>query len=95
MRVSVGKKLFITVVALALLLFAFSCGRKAQEKVSVSSGDDISLLFEIDGCKVYRFYDLGEWVYFSNCAGSITYDYSIRHNNHTKRVQVKTINGGQ
>ena len=26
-------------------------------------------LFEHDGCKVYRFYDRGEYVYFTNCNG--------------------------
>ena len=29
----------------------------------------VSYLFEYGGCKVYRFYDLGNTVYFTNCGG--------------------------
>lgn len=30
---------------------------------------DVDYLFEHDGCKVYRFYDRGNCVYFTNCKG--------------------------
>lgn len=30
----------------------------------------VQYLFEHDGCKVYRFYDLGNYVYFTNCEGN-------------------------
>ena len=33
---------------------------------------EVSYLFEHDGCKVYRFYDQGHWVYFTNCKGEVT-----------------------
>ncbi len=29
----------------------------------------IDYLFEHDGCKVYRFYDMGTYVYFTSCPG--------------------------
>lgn len=29
----------------------------------------VDYLFEHDGCKVYRFYDRGEYIYFTNCNG--------------------------
>lgn len=29
----------------------------------------VSYLFEYGGCKVYRFYDIGNTVYFTNCGG--------------------------
>ena len=29
-------------------------------------------LFEHDGCKIYRFYDPGNYVYFTNCPGTVT-----------------------
>ncbi|MCE4564041.1 DUF4884 domain-containing protein [Maribellus sp. CM-23] len=32
----------------------------------------VEYLFEHDGCKVYRFYDRGEYVYFTNCLGDVT-----------------------
>jgi hypothetical protein len=31
----------------------------------------VDFLFEHDGCKVYRFYDHGNPVYFTNCNGDI------------------------
>jgi hypothetical protein len=33
----------------------------------------ISYLFEHDGCKVYRFVDMGEYVYFTSCNGETSY----------------------
>lgn len=30
---------------------------------------NVDYLFEHDGCKVYRFYDRGHYVYFTNCSG--------------------------
>lgn len=32
----------------------------------------IDYLFEHDGCKVYRFNDMGNYVYFTNCNGNVT-----------------------
>jgi hypothetical protein len=32
----------------------------------------VDLLFENDGCKVYRFRDNGNYVYFTNCKGEVT-----------------------
>jgi Domain of unknown function (DUF4884) len=30
---------------------------------------EVEYLFEHDGCRVYRFYDRGNYVYFTNCRG--------------------------
>ena len=30
---------------------------------------DVDYLFEHDGCRVYRFYDRGQYVYFTSCNG--------------------------
>ena len=32
----------------------------------------VEYLFEHDGCKVYRFYDRGNYVYFTNCRSDVT-----------------------
>ena len=32
----------------------------------------VDYLFELDGCKIYRFYDQGRWVYFSKCDNSMS-----------------------
>lgn len=34
---------------------------------------DVQLLFEVDGVKVYRFFDLGEYIYFTNANGKTSY----------------------
>lgn len=31
----------------------------------------VDFLFEHEGCRVYRFYDRGNYVYFTNCFGDI------------------------
>ncbi|WP_312190174.1 hypothetical protein, partial [Sphingobacterium sp.] len=57
------------------LSLAFSCREEAikTERTEVN-GIKLDLLFEKDGCKVYRFYD-GQAVYWSDCRGNIEYDY--------------------
>lgn len=49
---------------------------------------EVEYLFEHDGCKVYRFRDYGEYVYFTNCSGKVT---SIR-NDSTKTKTQNMIN---
>ncbi len=59
-----------------ILAFSFqSCysGRPLIEAPSQNNKTyEVSYLFEHDGCKVYRFYDRGNCVYFTNCKGNIT-----------------------
>ena len=43
----------------------------------------VDYLFEHDGCKVYRFYDRGQYVYFTNCQGEVT---SIKNDSTAVRV---------
>jgi hypothetical protein len=43
----------------------------------------VDYLFEHDGCKVYRFYDRGNYVYFTNCQGDVI---SIKNDSTAKRV---------
>jgi hypothetical protein len=33
---------------------------------------EVDYLFEHDGCKVYRFTDHGEYIYFTNCTGEVS-----------------------
>lgn len=43
----------------------------------------VDYLFEHDGCKVYRFYDRGNYVYFTNCQGDVT---AIKNDSTAERV---------
>ncbi len=40
-----------------------------REKANNNETYKVSYLFEHEGCKVYRFYDVGGYVYFTNCKG--------------------------
>ena len=59
-----------------LLLFT-ACSSVLHTPVSIQNPENndtyyVSYLFEYDGCKVYRFYDQGEYIYFTNCQGDVT-----------------------
>ena len=47
---------------------------------------EVDYLFDHDGCKVYRFYDRGNYVYFTNCTGeAIMKTDSTEVRNRTRR----------
>lgn len=64
------------------LLFLSACG---EEAVSTSSTNNpkvpVQLLFENDGCKVYRFKDGIRHHYYSDCRGQTMSSYSCGRNN--------------
>lgn len=69
MKASV-KILLPAIIAINLI----SC--RSQVPISKITPDNnktyrVEYLFEHDGCKVYRFYDLGHYVYFTNCNGEV------------------------
>jgi len=52
-----------------------SCVTETPLKAGPSDNNEtynIEYLFEHDGCKVYRFLDKGNYVYFTNCKGDVT-----------------------
>jgi len=60
---------------LLLALFMQSCGvyEPISTKAPVNNGTyKVDYLFEHEGVKVYRFLDMGRWVYFTNCVGDVT-----------------------
>ena len=46
----------------------------------------VEYLFEHDGCKVYRFRDDGNYVYFTNCSGKVT-----SMENDSTKVQIQNL----
>lgn len=72
-------------VLISIILIFLSCINIGKPKESTKQGDfEIELLFEKDKCKIYRFYDVGRFIYWSNCAGSMEYDYQENKSNTTK-----------
>lgn len=61
-------------------LLLVSC---AKEPISVNNTNNkeiqVSMLFEFDGCRVYRFADAGRAIYFTNCKGSTQWTQQERH----------------
>ena len=43
-----------------------------KEKPVNNSTYQVEYLFEHEGCKVYRFMDMGHYIYFTNCEGDVT-----------------------
>lgn len=81
-------KKFILILVVSLLFI--SCVEKAQESVQLGNFKN-ELLFETDGCKMYRFQDAGRYIYWSNCRGKVQYDYTTG-GKHRINVRGETIN---
>ena len=66
-------KIMVIVCCLPLL----GCIEDRQPEKPVSSTNEksypVDQLFEVEGCKMYRFYDKSEYRYFSNCQGSTSW----------------------
>ena len=76
------KSLLIVIVSCEFL----SCTRQIPvSKVTPENNKTykVDFLFEHDGCKVYRFNDSGNRVYFTNCNGDVT---SIKSDSTEKRT---------
>lgn len=67
--------LLLTVVTMFILGLS-SCVAPRVPVYSQTSENNkdyqVDYLFEHDGCKVYRFRDNGNYVYFTNCTGNVT-----------------------
>lgn len=63
-----------TIIFLALVLILSACRYESQSTEKKTNGIEVELLFEHDGCKVYRFYD-GRTVYYTDCRGTTQSSY--------------------
>jgi hypothetical protein len=89
---------------LRMVLVALALAGCAEEAVSVSSSNNpnvpVSLLFEHDGCRVYRFKDAGRFHYYVTCAGraertqSEWFEYCGKKCSRTVRDEIPTSEGG-
>jgi hypothetical protein len=63
----VGISLLFTFLVVALIN---SVSDNPEPKETIQNGEyEIELLFEQNGCKMYRFHDNARWVYWSDCQG--------------------------
>lgn len=83
------KKVFL-IVLVAVSLMACKKGAMNTSK-TINPEFDLELLFEHDGCKVYRFYD-GRYIYYTDCRGQASWSVttSSGKNSNTTHHQVTT-----
>lgn len=83
----------LTIISLAVVTLAISASCKNREKSTEKIDDfELQLLFEKDGCKVYRFVDGNSYVYWSDCSGNMQKqkDYTNGKVRTTIRIQSLT-----
>jgi len=65
------------VTLIIAVLFMVGCNKSAKQTVETdNSSFKVELLFEVDGCKVYRFVDGGRSRYFTTCSGGTSWSES-------------------
>jgi hypothetical protein len=60
------RRILILITALLILSGCIKQGKERKQQGPFT----IDLLFEHEGCKVYRFRDNGEYIYYSTCQGT-------------------------
>jgi hypothetical protein len=65
---------------LLLALLLYGCMHKSVSREK-KADFELEFLFEKDGCKMYRFYDGGRYVYWANCNGKVNSDYTTTMSN--------------
>lgn len=64
-----------------------SCVKKAEKKMITSNNNfHVELLFEHEGCKVYRFLDDG-YKYYTTCEGSVEWSHKEGKTNKYDSIQ--------
>ncbi|TDQ79569.1 hypothetical protein [Sphingobacterium yanglingense] len=82
------KKLILLVAILAILA---GCKEPAiQTKVTDINGIKLELLFEHDGCKMYRFTDY-HTIYWSDCRGRTEYTHTSKRGNTSTTNRQQTV----
>lgn len=77
-----------------MCLVLSSCEKEPLSRTATNNSEfHVDFLFEKDGCKVYRFRDAGEPVYFTDCRGKASYTYEESDEQQTSH-HVETVNTG-
>lgn len=80
-------------IALILVLTVSSCDQPHDlvQETTKEGNYKVDLLFEKDGCKMYRFVDHDQYVYWSDCTGNTYQSYSVLVGKHHETRQYQTI----
>jgi hypothetical protein len=72
-----------------LVLFG-SCQHDPIE-IELKGEIQIDLLFEMDGCKMYRFRDAGDRIYWANCNGNVSYEKYVSNSKSGHHEKILTL----
>lgn len=80
-------KKIIFLFAFVFSMFLSSCEKTGTPVQTDGAKHDfnVQFLFESDGVKVYRFYDSGDYIYFTNCNGETS------HNENTSKFRDRKL----
>lgn len=82
---------FVLVMVFSLILSSCKQSGTPTQTDGAKHDFDVQFLFEAEGVKVYRFWDAGEYIYFTNCNGTTSYNtsdkYSERKTSYNNRIE--------
>ena len=86
------KSNFLPFLFIVVALFTSCVSQKPISSVTPANNKtyQVDFLFEYDGCKIYRFADYGNYIYFSNCGNETT--SFINDSTFIKTISVNNIN---
>lgn len=71
---AMGRLFMLLGILFAISTLIAACAKDGKQTVQTDNHNfSVTMLFEVDGCKVYRFNDAGNFLYFANCQGSVQY----------------------
>jgi hypothetical protein len=82
----------LLLLLLGVIIFTSCKNDSIKTEVTDFNGVKIALLFEKDGCKMYRFKDGLEFIYWSDCRGKVEYEYTTKTGKSSETHKVQTIN---
>lgn len=88
------KKIITAALAVILLSGCAKQGKRVEVKDASDESFVVEKLFEVDGISVYRFYDSGDRIYFTNRTGRVEYDHTHMVGKTVVTEQVQTICNG-
>lgn len=67
------KIIFLLVLVSSLILSSCEKTGTPAQTDGAKHDFDVQFLFEVEGLKVYRFFDAGDYIYFTNASGTTSY----------------------
>jgi hypothetical protein len=82
--------LYLSIAIFFLTINTAGCKSTSEKTIKINQYE-VEFLFEIDKCKMYRFYDAGRNHYFLTAPGETSASWNDGDNNRTENIQTKKI----